>query len=119
METIDNPRNIEAAKRAAMKRCTLSNLDSITSSRNHRYKAIKVRLGRRMHQMYDQWKVTERKIKRQLDACLNGNRPYSFTCRFTGVNLLVICSFWFLFIDQLRLVYAPSTMDEEFAIVSL
>ena len=119
METIENPRNIEAAKRAAIKRCTLSNLDGITHNRNQKYKAFKARLVRHKIQIHDKWKILERKIKRQLDACLNGNRPYSFTCRFTGVNLLVICSFWFLFIDQLRLVYAPPTMDDEFAVVSL
>jgi hypothetical protein len=119
MEPITNQRNIDAAKRAALKRCTQINTVGAIPVRNRRTKAVYARLVRRMNQVKDKWRSIERKIKTQLVACLNGNRPYGITCRFTGVNLLVICSFWFLFIDQLRLVYAPPWMDYEFAVVSL
>ena len=112
MEPITNERNIEAAKRAASKRYRGNpGID--------RYKGIKARLHRRLNRLGERWRRTRMKIKRQLDACLNGNRPYSFNCRFTGVNLLVICSFWFLFVDQLRLIYVSDEMDRPFAMVSL
>jgi hypothetical protein len=118
MQPITNQRNIEAAKRAAHKRSTQSTPHGIILTSNRRSKAIS-RLLRRYHQTLDKIKSVIEKLKRQLDKCLNGNRPYGFTCRFTGVNLLVVCSFWFLFIDQLRLVYAPTSWDYEFAVVSL
>lgn len=119
MEPITSPRNIDAARRAAQKRCTVSNSAGIIPARNRRSKAIQARMVRRLNIIQDKCSLIERKITRQLDACLNGNRPYSLTVRCTGVNLLVICSFWFLFIDQLRLVFAPHSMDHQFAVVSL
>jgi hypothetical protein len=59
-----------------------------------------------------------RKLKQQTDACLNGKRPYGISCRFTGVNLLVVCGIWYLVIDQVRLAYLPSSMDYSCAVVS-
>jgi hypothetical protein len=35
------------------------------------------------------------------------------------IQLLVTCHFWYLFVDQLRLAFAPNSVDEEFAVVSL
>ena len=60
----------------------------------------------------------DRKLKQQTDACLNGKRPYGISCRFTGVNLLVVCGIWYLVIDQVRLAYLPSSMDYSCAVVS-
>ena len=119
MEPITNQRNIEAAKRAALKRYTRSINPGTTNVGNRRLNAMKSRLSRQMYQIHERCGWARRKTQTQLNACLNGNRPYSFTFRFSGVNLLVVCSFWYLFIDQIRLVYAPNSLDDEFAIVSL
>ena len=59
-----------------------------------------------------------RKTKIRLDACLNGNKPYGISCRFTGVNFFVLCSIWYLYIDQLRLAFMPHSVDYGCAIVS-
>ena len=59
-----------------------------------------------------------RKVKQQTDACLNGKRPYGISCRFTGVNLLVVCSIWYIVIDPVRLAFLPSSMDNNIALVS-
>jgi len=58
------------------------------------------------------------KVQVQVDSCLNGNRPYAISIRFTGINFLVICSIWYLFIDQLRLAFMPHTADFGCAVVS-
>eukprot|EP00956_Cyclotella_meneghiniana_P042439 scaffold248464_cov119-Cyclotella_meneghiniana.AAC.1 len=79
MEPITNERNIEAAKRAASKR-------QRGNPGIDRYKGIKTRLYRRLNKLGNRRKRIQMRIKKQLDACLNGNRPYSCTCRFTGIN---------------------------------
>ncbi|KAL3801831.1 hypothetical protein HJC23_001227 [Cyclotella cryptica] len=118
MEPITNQRNIDAAKRALQKGRAHSNSCSTTHVKSRRSLAVKARLSRWMQQIRKAWKYLERKSKKQIDACLSGNKPYSFTCRFTGVNLLVICSIWLLYIDQLRSAFAPHSMDYELAVVS-
>ena len=65
--------------------------------------------GTRIHQQ----------AKEQMMACLNGNRPYGLSFRFTGVNFLVLCSFWYLFIDQVRLIFIPPSADNALAVISL
>jgi hypothetical protein len=59
-----------------------------------------------------------RKVKQQTDACLNGKRPYGISCRFTGVNLLVVCSIWYLLIDSVKLAFLPASTDYSCAIGS-
>lgn len=50
---------------------------------------------------------------------LNGLRPYSWSTKITMVNFLVLCSTWYMFIDQLRLAFFPPTTDYTLAIVDL
>ena len=57
-------------------------------------------------------------VKAQTEAFLNGKRPYGISCRFTGVNFLVICSIWYLYIDQLRLAFMPRSADYPCAVIS-
>lgn len=119
MEPITSQRNIDAAKRAVQKGRTHDSNYSTTHVKNRRSMAIKAKLSRWMRQIHNAWKGIEKKTKKHINACLSGNKPYSFTCRFTGVNLLVICSIWLLYIDQLRSAFAPHSMDDELAVVSL
>jgi len=58
------------------------------------------------------------KTKKQMDSCLNGNRPYGISCRFTSVNFFVLCSIWYLYIDQLRLAFMPHSADYACAVLS-
>ena len=57
--------------------------------------------------------------KRQGQLFLNGMKPYSCSMRLTIVNFLVICSVWYMFIDQARLAFIPRSADFALAIVSL
>lgn len=50
---------------------------------------------------------------------LNGSSPYACSIRITLVNILVICSIWYVFIDQARLAFFPPSSDHAVAIVSL
>lgn len=62
--------------------------------------------------------VARSKLRTQMEKFLNGNRPYGISCRFTGVNALVICGIWYLYIDQVRLVFMPPSADYPCAVVS-
>ena len=57
--------------------------------------------------------------KRQARLCLNGAVPYKIELRLTGVNMLVLCSFYYVFIDQARIAFFPPSADHTVAIVSL
>ena len=57
--------------------------------------------------------------RRQGQLFLNGMKPYSFSIRITAVNILVLCSAWYMFIDQARLAFFPPNSDDALSIVSL
>jgi hypothetical protein len=50
---------------------------------------------------------------------LNGMAPYSWSANFTMVNFLVLCSTWYMFIDQARLAFFPPSADYGLAISNL
>lgn len=64
------------------------------------------------------WKVMRRKLKAQATLALNGIRPYSCSMRVTGINLLVLCSTWYMFIDQMRLAFFPPGADFAVSVTS-
>lgn len=123
MEPINNPIAIEAAKFAAGKNNTHGSR-SISSTHNypkghlHYLRFIFSALSYFLQQCYNCWITWFRKWKSQADACLNGNKPYSISLRLTGINFLVLCSIWYLYIDQLRLALFPHSADHSLAIVS-
>ena len=49
---------------------------------------------------------------------LNGIEPYKISFRITSVNYIVLCSIWYLFIDQIRLAFIPYTADTGLAWVN-
>jgi len=76
---------------------------------------FKMRIGRPIgnvsHNAYDA-------TLRQATRFLNGLRPYYCSVRFTGINFLVMCSTWYMFMDQLRLAFVPASFDFAMAIVN-
>eukprot|EP00547_Thalassionema_nitzschioides_P007024 CAMPEP_0194206706 /NCGR_PEP_ID=MMETSP0156-20130528/5658_1 /TAXON_ID=33649 /ORGANISM="Thalassionema nitzschioides, Strain L26-B" /LENGTH=1220 /DNA_ID=CAMNT_0038933299 /DNA_START=87 /DNA_END=3746 /DNA_ORIENTATION=- len=50
---------------------------------------------------------------------LNGLNPYACSIRITSVNVLVVCSIWYVFIDQARLAFLSPKSDDALAIISL
>ena len=42
---------------------------------------------------------------------LNGRQPYNVSFRITSVKVIVVCSIWYLFMDQIRLAFLPPSFD--------
>ena len=55
--------------------------------------------------------------KRQAHLFLNGMKPYECSTRITVVNLVVLCSTWYMFIDQMRLAFFPTNADWTLAVI--
>jgi hypothetical protein len=73
-------------------------------------------VGKRLYQLGS---MAFKTTRRQGRLFLNGMQPYSCSFRITAVNILVMCSAWYMFIDQARLAFFPPSSDNALAIVSL
>lgn len=62
---------------------------------------------------------TRRAAKVVLEHLLNGAPGYACRTRVTCINLLVICSFVFLFIDAFSIAYLPARLDRATSIVGV
>lgn len=58
-------------------------------------------------------------IRRQSQLLLNGLEPYSCRMRVTMVNFVVLCSTWYMFIDQVRLAFLPKDVDNTIATINM
>jgi len=58
-------------------------------------------------------------LQRNATLCLNGMSPFSLSAQFTMVNFLVLCSTWFVFMDQARLAFFSPSADFALAIIDL
>lgn len=58
-------------------------------------------------------------MRRNARLFLNGKEPYVCQMRLTIINLVVVCSTWLMFVDQVRLGFMPPTADRPVAIVNL
>jgi hypothetical protein len=65
------------------------------------------------------WQACLRRMRRQARFILNGLNPYVCRVRLTMVNVIVLCSTWYMFIDQARLVFFPAEADNALAAVNL
>lgn len=65
------------------------------------------------------WQTCLRHLRRQGRFILNGLNPYVCRVRLTMVNVIVLCSTWYMFIDQARLVFFPAEADDALAVVNL
>lgn len=118
MEPITNPIGIEAAKTAATKLCTGTSTHVQSHSDSIFLESISKGANRCTNLMYRGASLLQRKMKEQAAKFLNGSRPYKLSFKFTGVNFLVVCSIWYLYIDQMRLAFFPHDADEACAIIS-
>lgn len=57
-------------------------------------------------------------VRRQANLMLNGLEPYQCGIRLTCVNFVVVCSTWYMFIDQARLAFFPPSSDFAVAIIN-
>ncbi len=118
MEPITNPIGIEAAKTAATKLFTGTSTNVQSHSDRIFLESISKGAKRCMHLMYGGASLLQGKMKEQAKMFLNGSRPYKLSFKFTGVNFLVVCSIWYLYIDQMRLAFFPHSADRACAIIS-
>jgi hypothetical protein len=72
-------------------------------------------IGKRISIFYSLARIV---IRRHGKLLLNGMKPYSCVISITMVNVLVLCSMWYMFIDQARLVFVSPNTDYAFALVS-
>ncbi len=57
--------------------------------------------------------------KERVTQLLFGDDPFACKVQITGINLLVICSFLFLFMEQVNLAFLPPSYDHELSIVGV
>ena len=57
-------------------------------------------------------------LLRHARLVLMGLEPYSCQLRLTMVNFIVLCSFWYMFIDQARLAWFPPQADGTVAVLN-
>jgi hypothetical protein len=62
--------------------------------------------------------LLKKSIRRQSNLFLNGLPPYSCSARLTTVNIIVLCSTWYMFIDQIRLAFFPASADYTLAVIN-
>lgn len=119
MEPITDPIGIEAAKTAAKKKV---GGDTYFHSHGHSDRVCldSVTNGAKgcLQLVYFGVSLLRKKMKEQASKCLSGRRPYKISFKFTGVNFLVLCSIWYLYIDQVRLAFFPHSADFACAVVS-
>jgi hypothetical protein len=63
---------------------------------------------------YRRWRFATKLLVTRL---LLGDDPFSCKIRVTGINLLVLCSIAFLFLEVINLAFLPADFDKEMAIV--
>lgn len=57
--------------------------------------------------------------KEQAKLCLDGRKPWLCSMRLTSVNVVVACSTWYMFSDQVRLAFVPPGADDALAVINL
>jgi hypothetical protein len=57
-------------------------------------------------------------VRGQANLCLYGREPYLLRMRCTMVNFVVVCSAWYMFMDQVRLGFLPPSADGAVAVLS-
>jgi hypothetical protein len=63
-------------------------------------------------------KMIFKSARNQGSLFLNGLPPYEFSVRLTTVNIIVLCSTWYMFIDQMRLAFFPPDADYTLAVIN-
>ena len=64
-------------------------------------------------------KAARTKIKEQVSLILLGKHPYACELRATSVNILVICSATYLFLDSISLAFFPPSSDFAVAVIEV
>lgn len=122
MEQVKSPAAVDAATRAA-RQTSRSEFEKETSEKEDKPSWIAAGLS---------WPVDFAKntvvplirkgrltAKEQIAFILYGSSPYSCKIRATGINLLVLCSFVYLFLEVIALAFLPASADFAVAIITV
>ena len=118
MVPITDPIGIEAAKTAAKKQNGGSYVHDYSHGDRMVLRSVSKATKRCIQLVHIGASLLHRKTKEQAAKCLNGQRPYKISFKFTGVNFLVLCNLWYLYIDQVRLAFFPHSADFACSVVS-
>lgn len=116
MLPLTSEEGIRAAQGAAeINRRTLSEEAQVASPRASRL-SRSFELGR--YRAVTRYRAARLGAKVRLAKLLYGDDPFSCTPRFSGVNFLVLCSAYYMFIDNLRLASFPAEADWSVMVVT-
>ncbi len=120
MEPLEDYHGIEAATRAAQE-TGLSSTDRPTSAREtHAIRALSVKPINFVRETVVPWWRTNREAaKERVREVIWGDEPFYCTLRITTVNLLVGCSFVFMFIEVTALAFFPARWDYGVAVLGV
>lgn len=62
--------------------------------------------------------ATFMRVRSQAELFLHGKNPYECTTRITTVNIIVLCSVWYMFIDQAHYAFFPREADYPLALLN-
>ena len=118
-EPITSDKGLEAALNAAKQNSKEKAKQNANRSRSQNAAARKSRFENFIETFvvtpFSKFQVAAR---HQITLFLLGLSPYSLEIRCTGVNLLVCCSFLFMFLDQIRVAFVPPEMDRPIVILN-
>lgn len=123
MEPLKSVAGIEAAMRAALQ----TSRSSIEKTSQEKDKETNTCLSIMMgwpatflrEKMIPFYRNSRAKAKVHVEHLLYGNNPYSCKIRTTGINLLVACSFVYLFLEAISLAFLDPQADFALAIVGV
>jgi hypothetical protein len=67
--------------------------------------------------LYPWYQLQRDSLKRTMTMILFGQSPFACRIQITGVNLLVLCSIVYLFLEVINLAFLPASADQTVAIV--
>lgn len=127
MEPLRDPDGIEAARRAAEEtgRAMKEKADQVKTAETCGQIALNIALVifalplRFAMKLIPWYRRSRAFAKVQITHLLHGDSAYACRFRLTGINVLVICSFIFLFIENVKLAFIPARWDHEIAIIGV
>jgi hypothetical protein len=126
MEPLSDPDGIEAASRAAMRttRSTQDKPEEVLEETGAWQNCFDTFMDIAswpsdffLSTMLPLFRKLRLALKRLLTQLLLGDDPFSCKLRVTGINLLVLCSIAFLFLETINLAFLPADLDGEMAVV--
>ena len=126
MEPLRDPDGIETARRAAEQtgRAMKEKAEEVKGAETCGQMALNIALVifafpvRLAMKLIPWYRRSRAFAKVQITHLINGDSTYACRFRLTGINVLVICSFMFLFIENVKLAFIPASWDHEIAIVA-